>query len=730
MMKIPLSRFVSWVRSIVCGIDNNGFVCGTVTPCAWGASPSATASVNCNAIQGSLNIGGHVLLDTPGTFQVNATLLIASNTRLELGQNTTVKLAASVADNLLRNKNTTGVAGYETSGTGPVTDIHAYTTPTFCIAIDGDAYENHYHPVALTPAGLTTGALIASAMQTAIRAINTNCVGYAQATVTYTGGYYIITSGQTSAGGGPCSRVRVVSSPTTDVAAALKIGVANGAANTDGTAGDTNITIQGGTWDWNGANQGATYTSWRINTMVLQCVSNLKVIHTTIQNYVGNSMILANIQGLTIDDVNNLGALTVAGGESGGIQMDGPVVNARLTNIQGSSNDDLIALLISQGAATQFLLSQPLGDFINIVVDGVYCNGSTAALTSFRAVKITGATGYWFRTIVLQNIYGVTQSNAICVETDTNESFTGTYIEDLTIRNIKTSSIYSYPQILFQDVRQINNLIIDGATLTDANSTLLQLNSNTYATTINHMVVSNINYNSDFLSPFAATAPNMVIAVQNGITINYLKLVNINAYFYNVGGAILALNGSSYSALIYHLMLDNVTGMWPSLGTGEIIYNPMSSGQSNQLGNIYLNNVVNINGGYIYRERMMTGSAVIGTTYICANNMNGGTLSTGMFYLCGASYVKMNNLVLNGSGYIVVVAAAVNVYLSGQLDYTIQPIFTNTGGGTVYAKGPTLWCDIAQLTGREGDMVYNTNSGAGGGVGVNVYHSGAWVSVT
>ncbi|MHB9004723.1 MAG: hypothetical protein ACYC6C_11790, partial [Coriobacteriia bacterium] len=63
-------------------------------------------------------------------------------------------------------------AGYETGAATPSTNISAGTATTFQIAVDADVVAPIvYNSVTLTLAGLNTGALIAAAMQTAIRAL-------------------------------------------------------------------------------------------------------------------------------------------------------------------------------------------------------------------------------------------------------------------------------------------------------------------------------------------------------------------------------------------------------------------------------------------------------------------------------------------------------------------------------------------------------------------------------
>ena len=135
----------------------------------------------------------------------------------------------------------TGIAltvGHETGAADPSTDISAGSATTFKIAVDGDVSDSpSYQSITLTVTGLNTGALIAAAMQTAIRAKSGS---YAGVTVAFTGGIYVITSGIT----GVRSKVRVAVGTANDVAAVLKIGAANAAVDTDGV-GSIMLELQG-----------------------------------------------------------------------------------------------------------------------------------------------------------------------------------------------------------------------------------------------------------------------------------------------------------------------------------------------------------------------------------------------------------------------------------------------------------------------------------------------------
>lgn len=113
-------------------------------------------------------------------------------------------------------------AGTEVGADSPATDITALTTPNFKIAVDGGTARS----VTLATEGNDTGSKVAAAMQTAIRALGGV---YAGVTVSF-GTAYTITSGTKGTG----SKVRITAGNANDCAAALKIGAANGATDTDG----------------------------------------------------------------------------------------------------------------------------------------------------------------------------------------------------------------------------------------------------------------------------------------------------------------------------------------------------------------------------------------------------------------------------------------------------------------------------------------------------------------
>lgn len=85
------------------GFYNNNIKKHIVFAEDFGANPGNTASINKQAIQNALNCKGIVRIQTAGTYLINGTLTIDSNTKFELGDNVTIKLAPSTSKYLIKN---------------------------------------------------------------------------------------------------------------------------------------------------------------------------------------------------------------------------------------------------------------------------------------------------------------------------------------------------------------------------------------------------------------------------------------------------------------------------------------------------------------------------------------------------------------------------------------------------------------------------------------------------
>lgn len=121
-------------------------------------------------------------------------------------------------------------AGTSTSGANPSTDISGGVDNKIKISVDGDDAE----VAEITLAGANSGANIASALQTAIRALGGN---KANVTCTYSDSLYVITSATKGTG----SSVVITNAADHNVAEELKLGVSNGGTEAAGTGDAANI---------------------------------------------------------------------------------------------------------------------------------------------------------------------------------------------------------------------------------------------------------------------------------------------------------------------------------------------------------------------------------------------------------------------------------------------------------------------------------------------------------
>lgn len=113
---------------------------------------------------------------------------------------------------------------------GGSTDISAEADNKFLISVDGDEPEE----VTIALAGLTSGAAIATELETKIRALGGN---KAAVTVAFAEGNYTVTSGTSGTG----SSVVITNAPAGSIAEELRLGVTNGGTETAGTGDAANI---------------------------------------------------------------------------------------------------------------------------------------------------------------------------------------------------------------------------------------------------------------------------------------------------------------------------------------------------------------------------------------------------------------------------------------------------------------------------------------------------------
>ncbi len=253
-----------------------------VTSCeSKGASPSATASVNATSIQAALNATGAVTLMTPGTFQINAALVIPSYTSFRLGENTSIQLASGSTGNMLVNsayfpQRTVADAAISASGQTLTSNAANFVNATYPAGDIG-------RPFSLAGAGING----------------------ASAAVLY----------------GTITAVTNSTTATVSIAASYTVS----SASLSLFNRDSNIEVMGGTW----ARGNASGLGTGLHTLLFRRVDGLSIHDIIMTSSAGKYSIAPG-------DVTMVHAYNLTGNVASAlIQFDGPVAGALVENVTG-----------------------------------------------------------------------------------------------------------------------------------------------------------------------------------------------------------------------------------------------------------------------------------------------------------------------------------------------------------------------------------------------------------
>lgn len=455
----------------------------TPTPIeSFGASPSATAATNTAAIQAALNVGGLVTLTNPGTYAVNNTLVIASNTQLRVGPGVTIQEAASINKPILVN------SGYNTLGT------------TTGVTITDSGGTSIFASLAWTAHGLNVGDYFLLS--------GSNQSGY--------NGVYLVNT-VTDANDISFDLVRLPGASPTGSAKAKKC--------------DINISIEGGTWDYNN-NAGTGANGW---AMIVGCIANSRLSHLKFLNAAAaGSLSIGASSSLTVDDVSSP--------SSGGpiVQGYGPMFRTDIRHISGIGlwTSNLTAATVDVqtkdlAANVTSGLGWTFGDVIGCLIDGINYD-SNAQIDG--GVLVHGSVNEWMSGIHLTNSDGVGGTAGLEVVANYNN----TVINDVAIDHVSGSQ---------------GTIFRAGTTNT---------NFNTFNLTIDQVVIRDSAYNPDFNSelPIDITGTNSGGA---GTVNSVIQEMTIDGFITNTQVAIAAntpivqVEGSINHLNFVHL--QNAAGM-------------------------------------------------------------------------------------------------------------------------------------------------------------------------
>lgn len=260
---------------------------------------------------------------------------------------------------------------------------------------------------------------------------------------------------------------------------------------------DTNITIDGGSWDGNRSGQSKTGTDGIVVGFWLTGVSNLKLSNLRVTNTRTYGMLLNNVVNvlaenlrISVGDVNNAD-------NGDGFHVIGPATNVALINSEIKSEDNAIAFNADDVDHGTFTTA---GNIQGITVDNININNADGGqgillLSSLHTIKdvyinnIIGTAAYllqmnsWnvvegyegsYENIVVKNVsmnWKKSQWNCF-VYLSSGGTFNNLLFENINVVNLATSTgveaLFGFYKT-YANTPFINNLIINGATFQRAN---------------------------------------------------------------------------------------------------------------------------------------------------------------------------------------------------------------------------------------------------------------------
>lgn len=624
------------------------------------AGSTAAASSNTSILQSSLNSGGNVTVLTPGTYWINDTLTYYSNTNLTLAAGVVIKLVNSTNKSFLQNS------------------CMASSVITVSNQITCSAPSANYFCTGTADCGANAHGLVV--------------------------GDWVLIKGDTSKQYNKVVQVLSVTNAfifTFTICSKTALTVSTGTVTI--RKANVNVTISGGTWDYNGQNQ-VYVTGVRATGIIANNIGNFTFCDSTYLNGLKWVTNIGNAYGVTVSNIE----LDTA---SDGPHICGNVVDCLIDNIRGVAGDDMVAL---EQEPALFVADEAItggdqnGDFVNITVSNVFCKATSEAVV---AVYPSGP--YEVSNLIIENIDCAELCNhGVYFATSTGNTVTG--FRDVTMRNIKIRNFSSRAIRFGAGVTDgtggfnVNKILIDGLDIGIANKTVypIQFEETTCA---NLKIFGHGTYNMD-----STSGPMYFLIADNTSSLTDLVISNctINNASGSNGSYLVAHSGpesrSKYSANTF-------------IGTASIYAgSPTGTPNIDVSNNYFSSNVaiyVNFSCDLLYRDNIhgsLAGNAAItfyGSSYNSSLRVYGNNWGTTNNWLRIGTSSGDNmtvNLWASGNG-----AAA--GYGTG-ITYT-------SSSYTLYLRqmDAALPVDAAKFTGIDNGCIYqNSNAAYSAGAGVYV----------
>ena len=331
--------------------------------------------------------------------------------------------------------------------------------------------------------------------------------------------------------------------------------------NSDHENGNRGITVSGGIWDGNNANQTRMdiyAKKWTpenyIGVAVQFCnVEDLTIRSLTLKDPESFGMQLGKIRQFTIDDITY--DHNMLRKNMDGVHLNGLCSQGHISNLKGTTNDDLVALNADDAGGCE-MTRGPISD---IVVDSIFCEDGWTAVrllshgSPIRRIKLANIFGtYRYNVVSFTNhrVHPGEQSTFEDISIDgvfCSKSLKGivhqpgplwsglaqiwidapAFVSKLTVRNYhRTESLLPSDDIYIEDGAKVENLILDDVSLVNRSKSPVTLFHN--MGTVDSLSLINVSAKAE-----GETSGGCI--VKNAGTISRLHQNNVTASGFDAG---------------------------------------------------------------------------------------------------------------------------------------------------------------------------------------------------
>jgi len=288
---------------------------------------------------------------------------------------------------------------------------------------------------------------------------------------------------------------------------------------------DKNITIIDAVIDGNDANQAhhldtGIYAGEYLSGIRFFGVTNLTLIRPVINHAKTFAIWCASISNLVVDSPIFNQTMTGTPANQDGLHLNGPITGGSITNVTGSTNDDMIALNADDGALGNTVTK---GAIKNVIIDGVNGTGCLngirllSATSRIDQIQIKNVIGSYRDPAINLSSYGLGSGNFGSITIDgvdcncsnpyAGADYYGVIVLNNNIENISISNVHrnratdNRPTILVLPAANMGNLEINGLnTFSTTGAPTYECNIHVQGL-INRLILSNVNWFRDSLLP-------------------------------------------------------------------------------------------------------------------------------------------------------------------------------------------------------------------------------------